>query len=37
MQPATWNTEITTALLLTIGYAALFSIIGIRKFKWNNK
>jgi len=37
MQPATWNTQITTALLLTIGYAALFSIIGIRKFKWNNK
>jgi ABC-2 type transport system permease protein len=37
MQPGTWNTEITTALLVTIGYAALFSIIGIRKFKWNNK
>lgn len=37
MQPQTWNTEMTTALLVTIGYAALFSIIGIKKFKWNNK
>jgi ABC-2 type transport system permease protein len=37
MQPGTWNAEITTALLVTIGYAALFSIIGIRKFKWSNK
>jgi len=37
MQPGTWNTEITTALFVTIGYAALFSIIGIKKFKWNNK
>ena len=37
MQPGTWNTEITTALFVTIGYAALFSIIGIKEFKWNNK
>jgi ABC-2 type transport system permease protein len=36
MQPTTWNSEMTTALFLTIGYAALFSIIGIRKFQWNN-
>jgi ABC-2 type transport system permease protein len=33
MEPATWNTEMTTALLVTIGYAALFSVIGIKKFK----
>jgi len=37
MQPETWNTEITTALLLTIGYAILFSVIGVKKFKWNNR
>jgi len=37
MQPETWNTEITTALLLTVGYAVLFSVIGIKKFKWNNR
>jgi ABC-2 type transport system permease protein len=37
MQPETWNTEMTTALFVTIGYAVLFSVIGIKKFKWNNK
>jgi ABC-2 type transport system permease protein len=37
MQPGTWNTEITTALFVTIGYAVLFSVIGIKKFKWNNR
>jgi len=37
LQPATWNAETTTALLVTIGYAFLFSMIGIRKFKWSNK
>jgi len=37
MQPGTWNSEMTTALFVTIGYATLFSMIGIKKFKWNNK
>ena len=37
LQPATWNTETTMALLVTIGYAALFSMIGIKKFKWSTK
>jgi len=37
MQPGTWNSEMTLALLVTIGYATLFSLIGIKKFKWNNK
>jgi len=37
MQPVTWNQETTTALLVTIAYAAVFSVIGIRKFKWHNK
>ena len=37
MQPSTWDGEITMALLVTIGYAAAFAVIGIKKFKWNNK
>jgi len=37
MQLSTWNSETTMALLATIGYAVAFSVIGIRKFKWNNK
>jgi ABC-2 type transport system permease protein len=37
LQPATWNAETTTALLVTIGYAFLFAMIGIKKFKWSNK
>jgi ABC-2 type transport system permease protein len=37
MQPGTWNSEMTMALFVTIGYAALFSIVGIKRFKWNNK
>ena len=37
MQPETWSTETTMQLLVTIGYAVVFSVIGIRKFKWSNK
>jgi len=37
MQPGTWNGEVTTALFITFGYAIIFSMIGIKKFKWNNK
>ena len=37
MEPAKWNKQTTMALLATIGYAVVFSFIGIRKFKWNNK
>jgi ABC-2 type transport system permease protein len=37
MQPGTWNSEMTTALFITFGYAIIFSMIGIKKFKWNNK
>ena len=37
MQPDKWNAETSLALLITIGYAVLFSAIGIRKFKWNSK
>ncbi|MCW3091780.1 MAG: transporter permease [Ferruginibacter sp.] len=37
MEPTTWNNEATMALLVAIGYAAVFSGVGIKKFKWNNK
>lgn len=37
LQPGTWNAEITMALLVTIGYAAAFAFVGIKKFKWSNK
>ena len=37
MQPGTWNSEMTIALFITLGYAIFFSMIGIKKFKWNNK
>lgn len=37
MEPQKWNNDTSIALLLTIGYAMVFSIIGIRKFKWNTK
>lgn len=37
MQPESWNQDTSIALLVTIGYAILFSTIGIKKFKWNNK
>ncbi len=37
MEPQKWNNDTSIALLLTIGYAIVFSLIGIRKFKWNTK
>ena len=37
MEPSTWNNKTFMALLLTILYAAVFSFLGIRKFKWNSK
>jgi hypothetical protein len=37
MSTETWSTKTTIALLVTISYAILFSVIGIRKFRWNNK
>ena len=35
MQPANWDNTSTLALLATIGYAILFSYLGIKNFKWN--
>jgi ABC-2 type transport system permease protein len=34
-QPGAWDKSSTIALLFTIGYAVIFSILGIRWFRWN--
>lgn len=37
MNPSSWDADTSTALLLTIAYAAVFATLGIKKFKWSNK
>ncbi|WP_214071737.1 ABC transporter permease [Mucilaginibacter sp. dw_454] len=37
MNPATWNKDATTALLLSLGYIVVFAGIGINKFRWSPK
>jgi ABC-2 type transport system permease protein len=37
MEPEKWNTDTTTALLVTLGYTIVFTILGIKWFKWNTK
>lgn len=37
MQPASWDMHATTALLATIGYTLVFSILGIKWFKWDTR
>lgn len=37
MQPSNWNNESSLALLVTIGYTATFSYLGIKNFKWNTQ
>jgi ABC-2 type transport system permease protein len=37
MDPSKWTSTTTQALLATIGYAVVLSVIGIRKFQWSNK
>jgi len=37
MQPQHWTQQSTTALLVTIGYAILFSAMGIKWFRWSSK
>ncbi len=37
MDPSKWTNTTTQALLVTIGYAVVLSIIGIKKFQWSNK
>ncbi|MEO7120708.1 MAG: ABC transporter permease [Ginsengibacter sp.] len=36
MQPSLWNNDATLALLVTIGYAVVFSFLGIKWFRWNS-
>jgi ABC-2 type transport system permease protein len=36
MKPATWDMESTMSLLITAGYATLFSFMGIKWFKWSS-
>jgi ABC-2 type transport system permease protein len=36
LNPGAWKTQSNLALLTTIGYTLLFSIIGIRKFQWQS-
>ncbi len=37
MQPETWSKHSTEALLVSIGYALVFSALGIKWFRWNTK
>jgi ABC-2 type transport system permease protein len=37
LEPSAWNDHSSLALLVTIGYALLFSFLGIKWFKWNTK
>lgn len=37
MEPGKWNGETSIALLVTLGYAIIFSAIGIKKFKWDSR
>jgi ABC-2 type transport system permease protein len=35
--PSTWNAHTSLALLLTLGYTAVFAYLGIKWFKWNSR
>ena len=37
LEPKNWTNTTTISLLLTIGYTIVFSVVGIRLFKWNTK
>jgi ABC-2 type transport system permease protein len=37
VQPANWSTDTTYALLVTIAYSLVFSMLGIKWFRWNTK
>lgn len=37
MQPGAWSSDTTTALLMTLAYAVVLSVIGVRKFQWNTR
>jgi ABC-2 type transport system permease protein len=35
--PSTWNKDSTMALLVTLGYTTVFTILGVRWFRWNTR
>ena len=37
LSPSTWTNDTTLALLITLGYTAIFAFLGIRWFKWSTK
>ncbi len=37
LQPSLWNSASSMALLVTVFYAAAFSLLGIKWFRWNTK
>jgi ABC-2 type transport system permease protein len=37
MEPTKWDSNTSTALLLTLVYAIVFAVFGIKWFKWNTK
>jgi ABC-2 type transport system permease protein len=37
LRPDSWNMQSSLALLVTIGYTLIFSILGIKWFKWNSR
>jgi ABC-2 type transport system permease protein len=37
LTPGAWTVQTTIALLVTLGYTAVFAFLGIRWFKWTNK
>jgi ABC-2 type transport system permease protein len=37
MEPSGWNTETTYSLLATVLYALVFSVLGIKWFKWSSR
>jgi ABC-2 type transport system permease protein len=37
MAPSGWSTDTTTALLVTLAYTVVFTVVGIKWFKWNTK
>jgi ABC-2 type transport system permease protein len=37
MQPSSWDNQTSLALLVTIGYAVVFSFLGIKWFRWNTQ
>jgi ABC-2 type transport system permease protein len=37
VDPATWNKDSTMSLLVTLGYTVVFTVLGVRWFRWNTR